>query len=130
MPLAHRTVGSLATLIALFVAGCQPTVALPTWVPGPDSSLPGAEIEGTLLFEDRCFWISPSGESKDRVALLWPEGHQGALDPPRVLNASGEVAREGDLLTMGGGPVTAAAPPCATGSVWLVGEVSRLPRAP
>ncbi len=115
-------VACLLTIVP--VMGCGRALNLPTWSPGPNAGLPGALIEGTLLFEDACFWISRSGTSADRVALLWPPGTTAVLDPPRVLDAGGSViAQAGRRLEIGGGFVEMAAPGCATGGAWLVGEI-------
>lgn len=110
----------------VLLAGCQPPLSVPTWSPGPNGGLPGALLQGTLLFDDGCFWMSKSGESQDRVSLLWPPGFTGALEPARVIDGQGTVvARAGDELTMGGGFVEMDASPCGSSAdgVWLIGEV-------
>lgn len=116
-----------AVLVAgLAETGCGLSANVPTWSPeGPDAGIPAALIEGTLLFEDGCFWVSADGSSAKRVPLLWPPGYSGSAAPPVIRDGQGNVVVEaGSRVAITGGFVDMTANPCATRGVWMVGEVT------
>lgn len=48
--------------------------------------------------------------------MLWPPGYRARLDPLEILDPDGQiVAREGDLLVVGGGIVPVDPAPCTLG---------------
>lgn len=52
-----------------------------------------------------CIWLYDTFIDKNR-AVLWPEGYRAAFNPVRIYDPDGVIVwREGDLRTLGGGPV-------------------------
>jgi hypothetical protein len=91
-----------------FLAACSdagpmapPGVFFPT-VPIEDA-YPAAEIEGRLVVEDGCIYVTASGE---RWLLLWPDGYR-ALDGEGGIQVTTDdgslVGREGSPVRLGGG---------------------------
>ena len=76
---------------------------LPTTSPIPDGGNLGALTTGTFHAartpQGACAWI---GEK--RAAFVWPYGYRVSFDPVELLDPDGQVvAREGDIVTVGGG---------------------------
>ncbi|HSI99887.1 MAG TPA: hypothetical protein VLA59_05835 [Patescibacteria group bacterium] len=103
-------------LLALVLAGCAgpapadlipvPTSA-PTGLIGP-TACPAALLEGELVADDQFGFVVAHADGFTS-AVTWPHGYV-ARDAPRreLLDDSGRVvAREGDLVALGGGEGTA-----------------------
>jgi hypothetical protein len=105
----------------LFVAACGPgasgppaavAVAVATFKPLPSGECPAALMAGMRLRGDGAakppVWVEdPQGK---RFTVIWPNGFSARFDPKLVLLGSGGgvVARDGDLLDLGGGQVDPA----------------------
>jgi hypothetical protein len=81
--------------------------ALPSdgWKPGDMAmlALTSGEFHAVLTPDGACAWLGSRGGTD-----LWPAGYKVRFDPTRLLNAKGRVvAREGDVLQVGGGFATA-----------------------
>lgn len=88
-----------------------------------------ALLSASLDVADGCVYAQSSG---GRTTLVWPEGYTVSGDSKsfEVLDGNEKVvARSGTALAIGGGAVASVddawgEQDCATGSLWMVGEVS------
>jgi len=95
----------------------------------------GMEALGTFEVrfdaEPRCVYFADGGDDTDgdgRTVPIWPFGYTATSDPLQVFDQDGRlVAREGDVIQMGGGHV---GPPgddrpenCGTTDVWIMRAV-------
>jgi hypothetical protein len=95
--------------VCLFLAACSdagpvapPGVFFPT-VPIEDA-YPAAEIEGRLVVEDGCIYVTASDE---RWLLLWPDGYRASRDGRGGIQVTTDdgslVGSEGASVRLGGG---------------------------
>jgi hypothetical protein len=93
----------------------------------------GSITSGHLVLSGGCFYLAPPGSTK-QIRLVWPYRFTARTEPAGIYDGHGTlVARPGDQIILGGGPVilahiapgTIANTQCLTGSrtVWLVGGV-------
>jgi hypothetical protein len=84
-------------------------VQLPTnaWTPGQMSMQEG--LQGTLeVSPDDCVYLGKAGDASGGTYVTWPKGYSATISDGRLtlLDSEGAVvARDGDVLTMGGGGV-------------------------
>ncbi len=135
MPLARTS----ATPAGSASASLNPGELRLSTAPTGSSSGGRISLSGTLGGEVRgeraCLWITSSGASSSRVALVWPAGyHAYAIDTPAgqqvQLNAPDYrvIASTGSTVTLSGSGPQAASPgadedPCGIGSVFVVAGV-------
>jgi hypothetical protein len=106
-------VGEMASLVE---PSGSAVVQLPTWPEKPVSGLcPAALLGGVTLRGDptnqsRPVWVESRGGG--RLTVVWPYGFSARFSPGlELLDSEGEVvAREGDLLDLGGGVVASLDP--------------------
>ena len=96
-------VGAALLLLVLTSAAC----AVPTLAPTPVDSAeacPAALLEGELLADDQDAFLVRHEEGFV-IAVIWPDGYTVRDgDTRELVDPSGEVvAREGDLVALGGG---------------------------
>jgi len=105
-----------ADVTASVEPSAAPVVQLPTWSEAPASGACPAALMGRVTLrgdrrsQSRPVWVeSWDGEQRD---IVWPYGFSARFTPAlELLNARGEVvAREGDVLDLGGGVVSALDP--------------------
>jgi len=95
--------------VCLFLAACSdagpvapPGVFFPT-VPIEDA-YPAAEIDGRLVVEDGCIYVTASDE---RWLLLWPDGYRASRDGRGGIQVTTDdgslVGSEGASVRLGGG---------------------------
>ena len=105
--------------LASFVQGCA-VKPLPTWSPGPNTSLGLALASGTLALDDGCIVLQSGGFLQ---VLVWPPGYTARGDPLTVFDRHGNtVATVGDKVSVGGNP-SGRETGCRVRDAWVVGEV-------
>ncbi len=86
---------------------------MPTLTRQPQFNLAVANF-GYLHSDGTCFWITQivdphnPGESNRRIAVVWQAGDTGRSNPPRVLDAHGNVVATVGQLVQGGHTVDTA----------------------
>lgn len=77
------------------------------------------ELSGTLggdaQLEGGCAWLDAGGT---RWQVAYPDGYTVTFDPLRLTGPGGEVAAEGDTVTVTGAPAEGVATICQVGPVW------------
>lgn len=134
-----------AMVLAFFVTACASPLSsggdavrpLPTRSPGDGQFTAG--VQGTLRIDaiDGCAWVevpSDLASEKEVMSVAWPTGF-GVVDtkPAELVNGDGNlVAREGDLVQLGGGAGVPQTPDrCGVSEqVWFAHTVNRIPRKP
>ena len=90
----------------------------------------GTLTGGTLPGGQYCVWLADRGEV---IPVIWPYGYSARLDPLEILDRHGTVlAREGDLLIVGGGQISADPDrPCGLGQdhAFVISTISEVRRA-
>lgn len=99
---------AVAGLVASCGAAATPAIAVPTLALDPAGSpqaCPAALIEGTLR-ADEDWGVALETSEGAKVMVLWPHGYSATVDDTglALIDGSGTVvAREGDVVQVGGG---------------------------
>lgn len=118
-------------VLALIVSSCggaveadrQRTEGVVTPMPTQSDGFSGEDalIQGVLRGDatNGCLWLEgPTGEP---FGVLWPAGYTAMFNPARLVGPDGKViAREGDIVSGGGGYYEESIPQCHFGEETVV----------
>jgi hypothetical protein len=85
-----------------------------------DKSITGT-FGGSAELEGGCAWIQ---DGRTKWEVEWPAGYSVSFDPLTLTGPDGNVAGEGDTLTVNGKPVTDAVTICQVGPLFRATEVT------
>lgn len=132
-PVQIRALGADGSVLQRTPVALEPggRVAIPTQMFPVGEDHPGmaALLVGRLRGDADmgCLWIEPGEEYAglgNRVSVEWPYGYTAAFDPIRLYDADGHVvAREGDLLELGGGDTDSIDFCQITDNAWSINNV-------
>jgi hypothetical protein len=112
----------LSVLAACGPAPADEATAASTPVDGPSASartLTGL-LGGDPDLEGGCVWLDTDD---GRVEVLWPDGYGASADPVQLRDEDAVVAREGDEVTITGGPAADRVSTCQVGTLWTATSV-------